>query len=67
MTDAMPDEVRYIEEGVEHRATVQEFLAIPLRRRVQMILSGAVLFFKAGEVLDSKLALQTLAESARKR
>lgn len=67
MNEGLPDEVRFIEEGVERTVSVEEFLRIPLRRRVQMILSGAVLFFDAGAVMDSRVALAALARHARHR
>lgn len=65
MNAALPDQVRYIDEGVERCVSVDEFLQIPLRLRVQMILSGSVLFFVSGAVMDSRVALAALAKHAR--
>ncbi|MFO0563472.1 MAG: hypothetical protein U0269_35945 [Polyangiales bacterium] len=66
MNEPLPDEVRYVDAGVERRVSVEEFLRVPLRKRVQMLLEGAVVFFKAGSIVERKLALVALAKHARR-
>lgn len=65
MSNDIPDRISFTEDGRERRLSVDEFLLLPLRRRVQLILSNSVQFFAAGRSIDPKRALVALGRNAR--
>jgi hypothetical protein len=65
MSENMPDLVTFVDDGLERRVTVADFLKLPLRKRVQLILANSVHFFHAGKPIDAKLALAALGRHAR--
>jgi hypothetical protein len=46
--------------GVRAEHSPEEFLAIPMRARAQLVLARAVTFFHCGEPIDRKIALGAL-------
>jgi hypothetical protein len=65
MSADMPDLITFVDDGLERRVNVADFLKIPLRKRVQLILANSVQFFSAGKPIDAKRALAALGRHAR--
>ena len=59
------DRVVVVAMGVRRELSVDEFLALPLHERVRFVLARQLEFFRAGEPVDRRAALDTLRQRDR--
>jgi hypothetical protein len=58
----LPDRAVVSKDGANKTMSVQEFLRIPLEAQVELLLKGAVTFFRGSEKLRTIEALKILRE-----